>query len=68
MSEMSKDNQIRLFRKLQIWAPALMILIAALIYAFWDNDSKTLIAGVIGFLAIPDFLTFKFLADRLERM
>ncbi len=67
MSEMSVDNQIRLFRKLQIWVPALMVVIAALIYAFWNNDNKTLIAGVIGFLAIPDFLTFKFLADRLER-
>ncbi|NNE57617.1 MAG: hypothetical protein HKN36_05875 [Hellea sp.] len=61
-----RENQIAFLRKMQIIGPAAMILIAALIYLLWDNEQKSLVVGIVAFLSIPDFLTFKFLADRLE--
>jgi len=66
MSEQNPQATAALLRRLQIIAPITMIVIAALIYWLWSGEEKNLIAGIIAFLAIPDFFMFKFLADRME--
>ena len=66
MANQSPEATIALMRKLQIFAPALMLVIAGLVFALWDSDQKNLVAGVIAFLSIPDFFMFKFMADRME--
>jgi len=66
MSDLSKDTQLALFRKLQLFAPAAMVIIAALIFWLWKDESSPLVAGVIAFTAIPDFFVFKFIADGIE--
>ncbi len=66
MSDSQRENQIALLKKLQIIAPASMLVIAALVYGLWDNELGPLVAGVIALLAIPDFFVFKFLIHNLE--
>jgi len=66
MANQNPEMTLALIRRLQVLGPATMIVIAGLIYAFWDDSQKTLIAGVIAFLAIPDFILFKFIGDRME--
>ncbi len=67
METQTKEQQIALYRKLQVVSPAVMLLIAAVIY--WKlprQDMGHIIAGIVAFMAVPDFFLFKFMADRLE--
>lgn len=67
MSQKDKTATIAFMRKMQIIAPAGMIVLGALVFALWKDEMSPLVSGVIAFLAIPDFLAFKFIADRMEQ-
>lgn len=67
MSQKDKTATIALMRKMQIIGPAIMIVLGALIFALWKDEMSPLVSGVIAFFAIPDFLAFKFIADRMEQ-
>jgi len=66
MAEANPQQTIAILRKLQILAPISMLTIAGLIFWLWKDDMAPMIAGVIALLAIPDFILFKLIADRME--
>jgi len=68
MADTYRQRQVSFLRKLQLYGPLAMVGIGIAIYLLTpDWEFRNLVSGIVAFLAIPDFLTFKLLADNLEK-
>lgn len=67
MANDETEARVNLLRKLQWVAPGIVLIVAALVYAFYqDEDTKLILVGVLIFIAGSDYFIFKMLADKAE--
>ena len=69
MSDVNNETQYTFLRKMQFFGPIVMLVAAVVIYwTLADHEMRAIYAGIVAFLAIPDYFMFKLMADNLEKL
>ncbi len=66
MNRAEKDIQVELLRKLQVIAPITMMIVAVLVYYFWQDDMAPFVCVGLVMFGVLDYFVLKFLADTMR--